>query len=152
MNIPICYIFTFFLIFLPLIKTQQEPKLNVMYLNKNYSNKLDQNESHEYYILTLDNFTQNPDDKIPKMLTFYIQENKSNIEDGEEIFSDPDVYVSKINKYPSNPGNSEWYSERYGNDILTISDIKVNDTFYVGIYCQFKCRYTIFPSLIWDFF
>ena len=34
------------------------------------------------------------------MLTFYIQENKSNIEDGEEIFSDPDVYVSKINKYP----------------------------------------------------
>ena len=118
-----------------------------MYLNKNYSNKLDQNESHEYYILTLDNFTQNPDDKIPKMLTFYIQENKSNIEDGEEIFSDPDVYVSKINKYPSNPGNSEWYSERYGNDILTISDIKVNDTFYVGIYCQFKCRYTIFPSI-----
>ena len=89
---------------------------------------------------------------MPKMLTFYIQENKSNIEDGENIFSVPDVYVSKINKYPSNPATSEWYSERYGNDILTISDIKVNDTFYVGIYCQFKCRYTIFPSLIWDFF
>ena len=86
------------------------------------------------------------------MLTFYIQENKSNIEDGEDIFSVPDVYVSKINKSPSNPATSEWYSERYGNDILTISDIKVNDTFYVGIYCLFKCRYTIFPSLIWDFF
>ena len=84
---------------------------------------------------------------MPKMLTFYIKENKSNIEDGENIFSDPDVYVSKINKSPSNPATSEWYSERYGNDILTISDIKVNDTFYVGIYCQFKCRYTIFPSI-----
>ena len=73
MNIPIFHIFTFFLIFLPLIKTQQEPKLNVMYLNKNYSNKLDQNESHEYYILTIDNFILNVDDKMPKMLTFYTQ-------------------------------------------------------------------------------
>ena len=34
------------------------------------------------------------------MLTFYIKENKSNIEDGEDIFSEPVVYVSKINKYP----------------------------------------------------
>ena len=69
MNIPIFHIFTFFLIFLPLIKTQQEPKLNVMYLNKNQN----KNESHEYYILTIDNFTQNVDDKMPKMLTFYTQ-------------------------------------------------------------------------------
>ena len=60
----------------PLIKTQQEQKLNIMYLNKNYSNKLDQNESHEYYILTIDNFILNVDDKMPKMLTFYKQENK----------------------------------------------------------------------------
>ncbi len=57
------------------------------------------------------------------MLTFYIEENKKDIEDGKEIFSDPDVYVSKKNKYPSVPHSSEWYSERYANDILTISDM-----------------------------
>ena len=31
----------------------------------------------------------------------------NSIEDGEDIFSDPDVYVSKINKSPSNPATSE---------------------------------------------
>ena len=38
----------------------------------------------------------------------------------EELFSDPNIYISKTNKYPSNREESDWYSEQYGNDILTI--------------------------------
>ena len=118
--------------------------LKEMKLNETKSGQLDYDESHEYFILrikkTLSNTTQT-------MLTFYIEENKTDIEEGNEIFSDPDVYVSKTNKYPSNSRNSEWYSERYGNDILTIPEIQDDDIFYVGIYCQFKCKYSILPSL-----
>ena len=139
------------------IKSQNEKDdltLKTMELNKTQSGQLDYDESHEYFILKIDKLPEqeNPNINKPIMLTFYIEENKTNIEDGNEIFSDPDVYVSKKNQHPSNLQSSEWGSEKYGNDILTISDIKENDIFYVGIYCQFKCRYTIFPSLIWDFF
>ena len=129
------------------IKSQNEKDdltLKEMKLNVTQSGQLDYDESHEYFILKIDKILENT---TQTMLTFYIEENKTNIEEGNEIFSDPDVYVSKKNKYPSNSANSEWYSEKYGNDILTIPDIQVNDTFYVGIYCQFKCKYSILPSL-----
>ena len=145
MNVPILS-FLSFLLLLSQINTQQEPAINMMFLDQKYSNELNQDESHEYYMLKIEKIPPNTIQE-QQMLTFYIEENKTDIEDGKEIFSDPDVYVSKKNKYPSDPHSSEWYSERYGNDILTISDIKENDIFYVGVYCQFKCRYTIIPSI-----
>ena len=137
------------------IKSQNEKDdltLKTMELNKTQSGQLDYDESHEYFILKIDKLPEqeNPNINKPIMLTFYIEENKTNIEDGNEIFSDPDVYVSKKNQHPSNLQSSEWGSEKYGNDILTISDIKENDIFYVGIYCQFKCKYSILPLLSFE--
>ena len=38
----------------------------------------------------------------------------------KESFSDPDFYISKKNKYPSSRRSSEWYSEQYGADIISI--------------------------------
>ena len=59
---------------------------------------------------------------IPKgsLLVFTVKESRKGIKEGDEIFSDPDIYVSKTMKFPSNREEAEWFSERYGNDILTI--------------------------------
>ena len=94
-------------------------------------------ESHKYYSL-----------KIPKnasnhLLIITTKEDSSIQEDMKGSFSDPDFYISKKNKYPSSKRSSEWYSEQYGSDIMSIpsSSVKENDVFYIGMYCQFKCRY-----------
>ena len=49
----------------------------------------------------------------------------------------------KKNKYPSSKRSAEWYSEQYGADIMSIpsESVKENNVFYIGMYCQFKCRY-----------
>ena len=64
---------------------------------------------------------------------------------GKEIFSDPDMYISKKNEKPENGSLAEWWSERYGNDIITIpkNEVNPNDTFYICMYCQFKCKYKL---------
>ena len=96
-------------------------------------------ESHEYFKLVIPENIQN------QVLVFTTkQESESNLpEDDDTLFSDPDFYVSKINKYPSSRLSSEWYSQRYGADIVTVPSGSVNggDIFYIGMYCQFKCRY-----------
>ena len=55
------------------------------------------------------------------------------------------IYVSKKNEKPKSSKDSEYYSERYGSDILTIpsSEVNVNDTFYIGMYCQYSCKYEL---------
>lgn len=141
------YFFIFLICNLPISFSDNLKVLKPMELNEKIKGKMDSNDSREYYELRL------PKEVQPgSLLVFTVKESRTGVREGEELFSDPDIYVSKSMKFPSNREEADWYSERYGNDILTISDIKVNDTFYVGIYCQFKCRYTIFHSLIWDFF
>ena len=40
---------------------------------------------------------------------------------------------------------STWFSESYGDDLITISKrhIKSGAKFYIGVYCQFKCKYKL---------
>ena len=71
-------------------------------------------ESHEYFKLVL------PESIKGKLLQITTKQNKEEEIKEDEPFSDPDVYVSKINKYPSSKRSAEWYSEQYGSDILTI--------------------------------
>ena len=101
---------------------------------------MDQNESREYFELKLP-------DKIKKdsFLIFTVKESRRGVKEGDELFSDPDIYVSKSNQFPSNREEASWYSERYGNDILTIPSYEVesNEIFYVCMYCQYKCRYEL---------
>ena len=62
----------------------------------------------------------------------------------DNIFSDPNIYISKKEKYP-NEKNAEWKSEKYGDDIISIhsDNIIPNEKFYINIYCQSKCNYKI---------
>ncbi len=110
-------------------------------LNETYTSEMKQDESFEYFTLTIPKETE----REKYILIFEVKENKKNILEGEEIFSDPDIYVSKTEKNPRSPETSEYYSERYGNDILSIpkSEISPNETFYIGMYCQFKCKYKL---------
>ena len=95
-------------------------------------------ESHEYFRLII------PEDINNKVLVFTTKQESEDLpNDDDTYFSDPDFYVSKINKYPSSRLSSEWYSQRYGADIVTVPSGSVHggDVFYIGMYCQFKCRY-----------
>ena len=102
-------------------------------LEQEIRGKLSLDESHAYYLLTI------PKDINKKVLVITTHQENDDTNDNDD-FSDPDFYISKINKYPSSRLSSEWYSQRYGPDIITISpeSVKGGDIFYIGIYCQFK--------------
>ena len=111
-------------------------------LDKKITGKLDKDDSREYYTLTI------PKDKeinSGSLLIFTVKESRKGIKEGDEIFSDPDIYVSKSNKFPANREDADWFSERYGSDILTIPSNAVDkgETFFVCMYCQYKCRYEL---------
>ena len=131
----------FIIYFLFISKTLSEPMENELKINVNYTGSMSSDESREYYKLII------PSDikSNTSILTFILEENKENITDGDEIFSDPDMYISKKNEKPENGSLAEWWSERYGNDIITIpkNEINPNDTFYICMYCQFKCKYKL---------
>ena len=106
---------------------------------------MDENDYRENYVLKLPN-------NIPKdslLVFFTVKESHKWVKEGEELFNDPDKYVSKSTKYPSKRENAEWYSETYGNDILTIPSYAVEkeETFYICMYCQYKCRYELYSYL-----
>jgi hypothetical protein len=105
-------------------------------LEEEIKGELSLDESHAYYFLTI------PKHANKKVLVFITHQGNDESNTSDD-FSDPDFYISKINKYPSSRLSSEWYSQRYGPDIITISpeSVKENDIFYIGIYCQFKCKY-----------
>ena len=94
-------------------------------------------ESHKYYSLTI------PKNESNRVLIISTSEDSSINLNLKSSFSDPDFYISKKNKYPSSRKSSEWYSEQYGGDILSIPGESVgeNDIFYIGMYCQYKCKY-----------
>ena len=135
-------IFLILFIFLTLFSLSFSQKSTPIELNQKQTGKLDKDESREYYSLSI------PQDKNIEegtLLVFTVKESHKGIKEGEEIFSDPDIYVSKTKKYPSNREESEWFSERYGSDILTIPPhfLKKGDIFYICMYCQYKCRYEL---------
>ena len=94
-------------------------------------------ESHRYYSLTI------PKEASKNLLIIKTHEDSAIKSDMKDAFSDPDFYISKKNKYPSSRRSSEWFSEQYGSDIMSIPSeaVNENDVFYIGMYCQFKCRY-----------
>jgi len=133
------------LIIFPLTTNSQIRNLNEIKLNQTIRGEKKEDESFEYYTLKI------PDNIMDKkfLLIFTVKEDKSDVKDGEEIFSDPDIYVSKTEKNPKSPETSTWYSERYGNDILSIpkEEIVKGALFYIGMYCQFKCKYLLYSYL-----
>ena len=127
-----------FLLLISLCLSSKE--LKSLTLEQKVKGKMDENDSREYYELKLPK-----DIKRGSLLVFTVKESRKGVREGEELFSDPDIYVSKTNKYPSNREDASWYSERYGNDILTIPSYAVEpeEVFYICMYCQYKCRYEL---------
>ena len=130
-------VFIFFHLF-QLISTDE--KIMTMELNKTITGAMFEDNTYEFYKLKLPSNI-----KKGSILVFTVKESRKGITEGDEIFSDPDIHVSKVNKYPRGKEKAEWYSQRYGNDILTIpaEEIKSEETFYIGMYCEYKCRYEL---------
>ncbi len=129
-----------FINLLSLLLCDSDKKLKSIELNEKIKGKMNKDDSREYYELKL------PKEIPPEsLLIFTVKESRKGIKDGEELFSDPDIYISKTRKYPSNREEAEWFSERYGNDILTIPSYagSKEEIFYICMYCQYKCRYEL---------
>jgi len=59
--------------------------------------------------------------------------------------SDPDVYISRKNKYPTSSKDAEWYCVREGSEscVLHRGEFTEGETFYVGVHCVRDCEYTL---------
>ena len=127
-----------FLILIHFIST--DDIITPLELNKTVIGAIYEDNSHDFYKLQI------PSDIKPnKLLVFTVKESRKGLREGENIFSDPDILVSKTNKYPKKKDNAQWYSQKYGNDILTIpsDEVKPGEIFYVAMFCEYKCRYEL---------
>ena len=134
-------VLTLILIFLNLLQfISNNEKITDLKLNETTFGTMIKDNLNEYFKLTIP-----PDIKKGRLLVFTVKESIKGVKDGDELFSDPDIYVSKKNIYPKSKDQAEWYSQKYGNDILTIpsEEVKPGEVFYVGMYCEFKCRYEL---------
>ena len=129
---------------LSLSLSDNEKVLKSIELNEKINGKMDQIDSREYYELKLPK-------EIPSgsRIIITVKESRKGVKEGDELFSDPDIYVSKTNKYPKKREEADWYSERYGNDILTIPlyALDKKEILYICMYCQYKCRYELYSYL-----
>ena len=130
-------IFLFLFIFTLIIPTIFSQDIIPIKIGEVYKGDMMLDESHKYYSLTI------PKNESNRVLIISTSEDSSINLNLKSSFSDPDFYISKKNKYPSSRKSSEWYSEQYGGDILSIPGESVgeNDIFYIGMYCQYKCKY-----------
>ena len=125
------------LLIISLLSQTYSQNIQEIKIGEAIKDKLQLDEGHRYYQLKI------PRNESNRILIISTSEDSSLTENIKDSFSDPDFYVSKINKYPSSKRSAEWYSEQYGSDILTIpaESVEEDDIFYIGIYCQFKCKY-----------
>ena len=128
--------YLFFLSFISIILSQSTD----LTLNKTIIDVLYQDDSYNYYKLKL---PQNIE-KNKFILVFTVKESQQGSKEGDELFSDPDLHISK-KKFPKNRDDSQWYSQKYGNDILTIpaEEVGGGEEFFVTMYCEYKCRYEL---------
>ena len=123
-----------------IICDDNEKKISELTLNNPVDDKIIFDNSLNYYQLKIP-------EKIDEdnILIFTVKQSFKNIKINDEIFGDPNIYISKTNKYPSNREEADWYSEQYGNDILTIPKyaLNKNEVFYIGMHCQKRCNYEL---------
>ena len=131
------YFFLFLYALLYLIPQIISQKIIPIKIGEKIRGEMPLDESHKYYSLTI------PKNESNRLLIITTHEDSSINENTKSSFSDPDFYISKINKYPSSRRSSEWFSEQYGADVLSIpaESVGENDIFYIGMYCQFQCKF-----------
>ena len=121
-----------FLFLLKIIISEKETNTKLV-LDQIVAGKIDKDNSHDFYELSLPK-------KIDKnsILVFTANENKINLKEDDIFFSDPDMYISR-KKNPKNKKESDWYSESFGNDIITIPSKDLNTTkLYLTLFCEKK--------------
>ena len=131
--------FFFILLFICLKNINTEQSFQKLVLNEITSGKLDKDDSFDYYKLYLQNSIQKNN-----LLVFTVRENKIEMNKEDELFSDPDIYISK-KAFPKNRGESDWFSEKFGNDIVAISSKELEEInkLYISLYCERKCKYNL---------
>ena len=133
------HLIIFTVLFILIFSQVNSQKIEEIKIGQNIKGSMLLDEGHKYYKLII------PRNESNRILIISATEDSSLKEDEKDSFSDPDFYISKKNKYPSSIRSSEWYSEQYGSDILTIpaESVRQNDIFYIGIYCQYRCKYIL---------
>ena len=86
----------YFIIFLSIITTILSEHIDLT-LNKTETGVLYQDNSFKYYKLKLPSTIE----KNKYLLVFTVKESRKGVSEGEELFSDPDIHISKI-KFPKN--------------------------------------------------
>ena len=115
-------------------------KIEILKLNDPIYDKLTNDDSLNYYQLRIS-------EKVEKdnILIFTVKQSFKDIKINDELFSDPNIYISKSYPYPSNKEEADWYSDQYGNDILSIPNhaLGKDEMFYIGLHCPKKCNYEL---------
>ena len=101
---------------------------------------IDQDNSYSYFYIEIpDNIT-----KDTYNLVVTVKENSVLSE-----FSDPDIYISKTIPKPTYQ-TATWSCEKYGQDIVSINSqyVYAKEIFYISVYCQFKCNFSLKAVLV----
>ena len=128
-----------FLLILIQISSQSSQTVELT-LNKTEIGFMNQDNSFKYYKLKLPSSIE----KNKLLLVFTVKESRQGFHEGEDLFSDPDIHISKKG-FPKGREDSQWFSQKYGNDILTIPSDEVwsGEEFYISMFCEYKCRYEL---------
>ena len=136
------FIFKVFVLFI-LINISLSDTIEIK-LNEKIKNSLS-DQTYTYYKLVIPELP-----KIRIRRKFLLIEARKNEEQDflDNIFSDPNLYISTEHTTPD-PNHSTWSSNRFGDEIISIDSkyITSGATFYISVYCQFKCNYILDAKL-----
>ena len=101
------------------------------------------NDEYDYYELTLPENIEKDNHLI-----FELEPNPQ-LDSINNIISDPNIYISTTNKNPDTYLYN-WKSERFGDEIISISPINLSPSkvFYISVHCKTKCNYVLKAQFI----
>ena len=101
------------------------------------------NDEYDYYELTLPENIEKDNHLI-----FELEPNPQ-LDSINNIISDPNIYISTTNKNPDTYLYN-WKSERFGDEIISISPINLSPSkvFYISVHCKTKCNYILKAQFI----
>ena len=135
-----CFLLIFLIFSSRIKKINTDENISKLIINEISSGKIDTENTSDFYELSIPEIL--PDNEL---LIFTVNEDKLDInKDKELLFSDPDIYISKIS-FPKKREESDWYSEKYGNDIISIptKELIGLNKLYISLFCEHKCKYNI---------
>ena len=126
-------IFISFLISSIISKENQTSNHSILYINQDAQDTITESNSYYYYDLPMSSQLE------PNKFYLVIKVKMEYTKTGK-----PELFISKKVEEPTKD-NYEWKSAKSGNEIVSIkpSDVNTNDKFYIGVYCNEECEYTL---------